>query len=394
MKTLKITLLIITSLTTVISFAQNNILPANGNIGIGTLNPNVKLEVCGKMKVDSAVKFKNKLVVDGLTKIKDKLVIDGLTRMNGDAKLFGDLNLRSLEDLNLSENRILTIQPDGVVSNITQADLSNALSQVPCLQLADESGQGLPPTIFATWVQKPNPDYGILHTGAGQCSNTRVGIGTENPLAPLHVIGKGLFGSLEVGAGGIKVLFPAVNFIKAFTVVNNVTNEDVFRVMSDGSLNISTDMSQNIKSFVVSDLSSGDDVFKVMSDGSLNISTDMSQNVKPLSVTDMASGKDIFKVMSNGNVYATKILVRTTPFPDYVFKQDYNLMPLPELETYIKMNKHLPNMPTAKSVEKNGADLGEMNRVLVEKTEELTLYIIALKKELDNLKEEVSQLKK
>lgn len=61
-------------------------------------------------------------------------------------------------------------------------------------------------------------------------------------------------------------------------------------------------------------------------------------------------------------------------------------MPLRELETYIGEHSHLPGVPTAEEVEQEGADLGEMNKVLMEKVEELTLYIIDLQKQIDELK--------
>ncbi|MDT8411010.1 MAG: hypothetical protein RQ875_00995 [Vicingaceae bacterium] len=82
-----------------------------------------------------------------------------------------------------------------------------------------------------------------------------------------------------------------------------------------------------------------------------------------------------------------KVIVQETPFPDYVFESTYKLMPLNELEKYIKTNKHLPKMPTAKEVEKNGADIGEINRLLVEKIEELTLYILEQDKRIKKLEE-------
>lgn len=62
------------------------------------------------------------------------------------------------------------------------------------------------------------------------------------------------------------------------------------------------------------------------------------------------------------------------------------LTPLGELEAYINENSHLPGVPSADEVEKEGADLGEMNRLLMEKVEELTLYIIDLQKQIDALK--------
>ncbi|MDZ7847508.1 MAG: hypothetical protein U5L96_12490 [Owenweeksia sp.] len=61
---------------------------------------------------------------------------------------------------------------------------------------------------------------------------------------------------------------------------------------------------------------------------------------------------------------------------DYVFEEDYVLMPIEELEAFIKEHKHLPGVPGAKEVVENGVDLGEMNKILLEKVEELTLHVI------------------
>jgi hypothetical protein len=59
---------------------------------------------------------------------------------------------------------------------------------------------------------------------------------------------------------------------------------------------------------------------------------------------------------------------------------------LSAVKTYIEQNQHLPEMPSAQEVEKNGVNLGDMNKLLVKKVEELTLYLLELKKENDNLK--------
>lgn len=85
-----------------------------------------------------------------------------------------------------------------------------------------------------------------------------------------------------------------------------------------------------------------------------------------------------FQVTGAGNVYARRYITTLNPFPDYVFQPNYKLRTFSELRTFINTHKHLPNMPTATEVDKNGADLGEINRVLVEKVEELTLYILEL----------------
>jgi hypothetical protein len=92
-----------------------------------------------------------------------------------------------------------------------------------------------------------------------------------------------------------------------------------------------------------------------------------------------------FSVKANGEVFARKYTTTLNNIPDYVFKADYNLMPLNELRTYIKTNSHLPNIPSAKEMEASEVDLGEMNRLLLEKTEELTLYILQLEERIKSL---------
>ena len=95
------------------------------------------------------------------------------------------------------------------------------------------------------------------------------------------------------------------------------------------------------------------------------------------------------KLAVNGSILAKSIRVSTvaTYWPDYVFSSDYELMSLEELEKYISDNKHLPGIISAAEVESQGdIDLGEMNTKLLEKIEELTLYIIDLQKQIDKLK--------
>ncbi|MDT8413235.1 MAG: hypothetical protein RQ875_12280, partial [Vicingaceae bacterium] len=99
------------------------------------------------------------------------------------------------------------------------------------------------------------------------------------------------------------------------------------------------------------------------------------------------------KLSVEGIIRARRVLVNATLWADYVFEPTYQLMTINQLEEYITTNKHLPNMPTAENVEKEGADLGEINRVLVEKVEELTLYIIALNKRMEQLEADNKVLK-
>lgn len=103
-----------------------------------------------------------------------------------------------------------------------------------------------------------------------------------------------------------------------------------------------------------------------------------------------------FKMAVKGSLLCEEVRIRlATNWPDYVFTPTYNLKPLSELEQYIQTNNHLPNVPSAAEVDKKGGvDLGEMNVKLLEKIEELTLYMIEQNKKTEALQREVMELKK
>jgi hypothetical protein len=99
----------------------------------------------------------------------------------------------------------------------------------------------------------------------------------------------------------------------------------------------------------------------------------------------------------NGTIYAKCVKIElpnaSNCFPDYVFGKDYKLLSLEEVETYVNANKHLPEVPSASEVEKNGIDVAEMDAVLLKKIEELTLYMIEMQKENEGLKKEIEAIK-
>lgn len=94
----------------------------------------------------------------------------------------------------------------------------------------------------------------------------------------------------------------------------------------------------------------------------------------------------------NGTVHAEEVIVDLSIVPDFVFEDNYNLRPLEEVESFIKINKHLPEIPSAKEVEENGLNSGDMQAKLLQKIEELTLYMIEMKKENNTLKKEIENL--
>ncbi|MFK7786110.1 MAG: hypothetical protein AB8B56_13395 [Crocinitomicaceae bacterium] len=82
-----------------------------------------------------------------------------------------------------------------------------------------------------------------------------------------------------------------------------------------------------------------------------------------------------------------KVDIGSGIWADYVFTPEYKLMPINDLEQYISTNNHLPGIPSSSEVEEQGVDLGEMDAKLLEKIEELTLYVIDLQKQVEELKE-------
>ncbi|MEJ5092699.1 hypothetical protein GEO21_21890 [Sphingobacterium faecium] len=86
------------------------------------------------------------------------------------------------------------------------------------------------------------------------------------------------------------------------------------------------------------------------------------------------------KLSVKGKISAQEVQVTTTNWPDYVFEENYSLRPILEIEQFVKSHKHLPEIPPAKQIEAEGIALGEMNKLLLKKVEELTLYIIQEKK--------------
>jgi hypothetical protein len=96
----------------------------------------------------------------------------------------------------------------------------------------------------------------------------------------------------------------------------------------------------------------------------------------------------------NGKIMAEEVRVQLdADWPDYVFDKKYRLRPLSEVERFIETNSHLPNIPSAKQVSAEGILLGDMQTRVLEKVEELTLYVIQLNKENQQLKLEVAALR-
>jgi hypothetical protein len=94
----------------------------------------------------------------------------------------------------------------------------------------------------------------------------------------------------------------------------------------------------------------------------------------------------------NGTIHSREVKVDLNNWGDYVFDQDYKLATLPEIEAYIKQNHHLPEIPAAEAIEKDGAKVGDLLKLQMKKIEELTLYLIDKDKQVNRLTQRLTTL--
>ncbi|MGD9159113.1 MAG: hypothetical protein PVG39_11950, partial [Desulfobacteraceae bacterium] len=99
------------------------------------------------------------------------------------------------------------------------------------------------------------------------------------------------------------------------------------------------------------------------------------------------------KLAVNGTITTKEVKVTGTGWADFVLENDYALPSLEKVESYIKENKHLPDIPSAKQVEEEGLSMAEMMKKQMQKIEELTLYVIEQNKQLSALKKENAEIK-
>jgi hypothetical protein len=134
---------------------------------------------------------------------------------------------------------------------------------------------------------------------------------------------------------------------------------------------------------VIAPFASSSDGIRITANGSVGIGTRLVNN------------PNNYKLAVNGTIgaKAVKVEVSSNTWADYVFNKQYKLKTLSELEAFIKKNNHLPNIPSTAEVEKDGIDMATMMAKLLEKVEELSLYIIEQNKQIEVLKQQVAVTK-
>lgn len=191
--------------------------------------------------------------------------------------------------------------------------------------------------------------------------NGNVGVGTSAPQGALHVLGNQ----------------------NAKLILENPTSDDFVRILFKSS----TSTRQWDIAGIIKPGSNADDELNFFNNSFGNVLT-----LKGNGNVGIGALDHTYKLNVNGTIRAKEVRVETG-WADYVFNKNYHLRPLSEVEKFIKANKHLPGIPSAKEIEQNGLALGEMQTKMMQKIEELMLYVIEANKQIQLLQEEIKHLK-
>jgi len=349
-----------------------------GNIGIGVSNPQAKMHIGGNVIINGMLKLPN-------------VVQSSSSELNSGNSGIGVLTG--------TDNTLKKISPSQFQKLIIN------LSYSPWL--------GSP---FTTC--NPSDPNGRWFSGAYKlftsCPDVNVGIGITNPRAKLDVIGITSSNSVTIGADPssmvndnfrlrIKGYNPSISD-KLIDVSN--TSADLLSLNNQGLMNLNGQLviasnAANTKLSIVAhanntrliELKKANNLILSINEvGYFNLTGNIElTNNSGIPLLIKNSSTKILQLDNNGLLHARRIKVDTDNWADFVFEKKYQLMPLNELQTYINENKHLPNIPSENDVIENGVDLVEMNKLLLQKVEELTLYLLQQQKEIEELIEIVKQ---
>jgi hypothetical protein len=200
-------------------------------------------------------------------------------------------------------------------------------------------------------------DNATLNTGVVITKEGKIGMGTETPSAAAHVY-----------QSGASLTTPTL-LVQDFST-DPATDKDVFKIIGRDNAG---------SSFLLRVLGNNGTIqgMTVTDEGLVGLGTNSPAEKLTVSGNIYASGN----ISAFGQIKTKKVVVTQTHWPDFVFDKQYNLRSLSSLEAFINEKKHLPEMPSASEVELNGLSVGDTQALLLKKIEELTLYVIALKKE-------------
>ncbi|MCZ4410315.1 hypothetical protein O3Q51_15980 [Cryomorphaceae bacterium 1068] len=242
--------------------------------------------------------------------------------------------------------------------------------------IGDGSGGGETGTIYLGNNEGITTHRFLANGGANYINAGNLGIGTTSPSAPLDIESEN-GNMLEVrnptGGTSYQDFYSGTNGQLTVGLVGGGNGEQVGQAIFWNRKNARLNFGTNNQARMT-----------IRNNGNVGIGTE----------TPNAKFHVIGDAYIDGKVWGREVEVTLASFPDYVFKADYDLMSLSEVDAFIQENGHLPNMPTEAEVVENGLNLGEMNVKLVEKVEELTLHLIEKEKQYEALQSRLEMLEK
>jgi hypothetical protein len=203
-------------------------------------------------------------------------------------------------------------------------------------------------------------------------STGQVGIGTSTPIQNFEVNGamKLAGGIQKGGTSAIPTADLGLYSLDPYTWMRFVTNNQPMKFYTDGGTNPI----------------GATERLSIESDGKVLIGTTSMSGFMGL------PGSYLLYVQQGILTEKVKVaLANSSSWADYVFEEDYKMMDIDQLESYVNTNKHLPGVPSAEEVSKNGIDVATMDAKLLEKIEELSLYIIEQNKRITDLEKKLGK---